>query len=168
MATRNSMWFWLAVVVLGTTVMLWAVFHFNRTGSRLFQRCVVDPIPKSVTELRVDRPGGIFAYGYTFRFKINEGDVAAIVASRPFRIVQNVKYENWGGLHFEWSPRSWSELAIYPSGMRKPAWFTPDLWHDPDAYAYEERAKQLTTWVLLYNQQIGEAYFLVTSSDYTP
>jgi hypothetical protein len=55
---------------------------------------------------------------------------------------------------------------VYPPGTHKPAWFTPDLWLNFDAYAYEERdARRSTTWMLLYNRQAGEGYFLVISTD---
>jgi len=169
MMTHRLVWLWLFVIaVLGCMAALLGVFRLSRVESRLFQRYVLDPIPESVTEMMVDRAREVSGYGYTFRFKIDGADVMRIIDSRPFQRVYNVKYERWGELHFEWSPSSWSGLAVYPSGERKPAWFTPELWRDPDAYAYEERGKQLTTCVLLYNRQAGEAYFLAFKGDYTP
>lgn len=158
----------MVVMILGCIIMLLGRLHFDRAGSSLFEQYVLDPIPPSVTDIRVDHARKLFGYGYTFRFKIAKPDVAMIIGSRPFQRVQDVGYERGGTLHFEWSPTSWEGLAVYPSGKGKPAWFTPDEWQDFDAYAYEERAEQKTTYLLLYNEQIGEAYFLTFKGDYTP
>jgi hypothetical protein len=165
MKRRTSMWRWLVtVVILGFVVGLFAIIFFRHTGPELVRRYVLDPVPRSVAEVRVDRLGGVFAYGYAFRFKINKADAAAIIMSRPFQEVQNAKYEDWGGLSFEWSPKSGCSLTIYSSEMSRPSWFDLGLWHSPDAYAYEEHATHQTTiYVFLYDRQGGEAYFIFTT-----
>ncbi len=169
MATRKVVWLWLMVVmILGSIAVLLGTLHFNRARSGLFRYYILNPIPASVTDIRVDHARVFFGYGYTFRFKIARADVAAIIGSRPFQRVRNVGYESGGTLHFEWSPTSWEGLAVYPSGQGKPAWFTPDSWQDPEAYAYQELAEQKTTYLLLYNEHVGEAYFLAFKGDYTP
>jgi hypothetical protein len=165
MKNRTSMWPWLlfAVVIIGSMVGLFGIYCFGHAGPRLFRRYVLDPVPRSVTEVRVDRLGGVFAYGYAFRFRIQEADVATIIKSRPFQRVQNVRYEDWGELNFEWSPTFGRGLSLYPSETSMPAWFTPGLWHDPESYAYEQCTAHRRTWVLLYNRQAGEAYFVFTT-----
>jgi hypothetical protein len=170
MATHKLLWLLplIIVMILGCIVVLLSALRLDQAGAGLFREYVLDPIPPSVAEIKVDHPRKIFGYGYTFRFKIARADVTAILDSRPFQKIQNAKYETWGTLHFEWSPTSWHGLAVYPSGKGKPGWFTPDLWQDPEAYAYEERAQKATTYVLLYNEPIGEAYFLAFRGDYTP
>jgi hypothetical protein len=169
MATHKVVWLWLMVVmILGSILVLLGTLHCKHARPRLFRLYILDPIPPSVADIRVDHARKLFGYGYTFRFKIAKTDVAAIVGSRPFRRVRNAKYENRGALDFEWSPTSSEELAVYPSGQGKPAWFRPDSWQDPEAYAYQERAEQETTCLLLYNEQVGEAYFLAFKGDYTP
>jgi len=170
MTTHRLLWLLLLIIVmtLGCIVVLLDLLQPNDAGPALFRQYVLNPIPPSVAEIRVDHARKIFGYGYTFRFKIARADVTAIVGSRPYRRVQNVEYESGGRLHFEWSPTSWREMAVYPSGKGKPAWFTPDSWQNPEAYAYEERAEKATTYVLLYNEQVGEAYFLAFRGDYTP
>ena len=169
MTTRKVVWLWLVVVMsLGSVVVLLGALHFNRARYSLFRYYILDPIPPSVTNIRVDHARKFFGYGYTFRFKIARADVEAVIGSRPFRRVRDVGYERGGTLHFMWSPASWEGMAVYPAGKGKPAWFRPDSWQDPEAYAYQERAEQEAIYLLLYNEQIEEAYFLAFRGDYTP
>ncbi|MHC4439476.1 MAG: hypothetical protein ACYS3S_19135, partial [Planctomycetota bacterium] len=70
-------------------------------ASQLFRQYILDPIPKSVTNIRADQPKKILGYKYTFRFNINRDDLALLIDSRHFMRVWNVKYKN-GYLYWGW------------------------------------------------------------------
>ena len=50
----------------------------------LFKRYVLDSIPQSVSEIKVDHDKWRLRYGYVFRFDIDQADVDKIVRSRSF------------------------------------------------------------------------------------
>ena len=137
--------------------------------SELFRRYVLAPIPESVTNIRADQPKNIGGYRYTFRFNIKRDDLTLLINSRPFVRVWNVKYKN-GCLFWAWD--TWREfsmngvtITVYGSSgwRREPRWFRPELWDNPEAYAFEkEVGGQEITKVLLYNEKEGEAYFIVS------
>jgi len=165
--------------------------------SEVFRRYVLDPIPESVTNIRADRPSIIFGYTYTFRFNINRDDLALLTNSRPFIRVWNVKYED-GSLNWGWGrveveglvipegspldiPKYGLSMSLY-SRARKPKWFRPELWDNPEAYGLYKIGDLVNTevvehdkensreskggtniQVLLYNEKEGEAYFIVSS-----
>ncbi len=157
-------------------------------ASQAFRQYVLNPIPKSVTNINADPASIIFGYTYTFRFNINRDDLALLINSRPFIRVWNVKYKN-GCISWEWDRAGPMGIAKHGHSMplygdvwdlpREPAWFKPELWDNPEAYGFLkvgnlvniqalERDRQksrgrLTIQVLLYNEKQGEAYFVVDS-----
>jgi len=57
-------------------------------------------------------------------------------------------------------------MIVYDSRSlrRKPKWFRPELWENPEAYAFKEKiGGRMYTQVLLYNEKEGEAYFIVSN-----
>jgi len=163
--------FFLALIVCGGLV--WLLILPERLSlpappSDLFKRYVLNPIPDSVMEIRADRTKAVLGYGYTFRFKISRADLDLIIDSRPFKRVSRMEYQE-GILTCRWDP-TFRDMAsglttyIYPPSIHKPKWFTLETWNNPDAYViYEVKKYQRDMWVLVYNEDVGEAYFLVWS-----
>ena len=67
-------------------------------------------------------------------------------------------------------------MIVYACGaLPEPAWFTPELWEHPEAYAFYKTDDKVNTQtigyrggdhkdyqVLLYNAKEGKAYFIVS------
>ena len=140
-------------------------------ASEAFRRYVLGPIPESVTNIR-----------YIFRFNINREDLSLLINSKPFVRVWNVKYRN-GNIDWYWDLDSpilgigmhGSSIICYKQSARKPGWFRPGLWDNPEAYAFwkegnlvnievfdKESRGPTEIRVLLYNENDAEAYFVVT------
>ena len=155
--------------------------------AEIFTKHILDPIPKSVTNLKADRPYCLRGYKYTLRFNINRADLALITGSRPFQRVWNVTYGMFGkgNLNWHWDPPGVTigpsrQIIVYhpKGGRREPKWFTPNLWDDPEAYAFHKEGdrvntqttryhkkanEQEITQVLLYNEKDQEAYFIISN-----
>ena len=153
--------------------------------TEIFTKHILDPIPKSVTNLKADRPYCFQGYTYTLKFNINKTDLALITGSRPLQRVWNVWYGN-GRLGWNWDPpggayRRGIQIIVYhpKGGRREPTWwFTPNLWDDSEAYAFQKVGDQVNaqaveyhrkaydqenTQVLLYNEKDQEAYFIISN-----
>ncbi len=156
-------------VVFCVVFFIYAVTALLRTPSpELFRRYVSAPIPASVMNIRYDRDLPVYRYAYTFRFNINESDLALLVNSRPFQKISNVKYDSQTGLYWEWDSTRSHSLSVYGPGQgrpwwwqRKPRWFTLDRWDNPQAYVFKDNSKNWSIQVLLYNDKLGQAYFIV-------
>lgn len=154
--------------------------------AEIFTKHILDPIPKSVTNLKADRPRCFLGYIYTLRFNINRADLALITKSRPFQRVWGVTYGMYvkGKLHWYWDPpgvtRHGFQLIVYhlKGGRREPKWFTPNLWDNPETYVFHKEGdlvntqtieynkkanEQKNTQVLLYNEKDQEAYFIISN-----
>lgn len=151
---------------------------------KIFTGYVLNPIPESVTNIKADKPSNFGGYKYTFRFNISREDLSLLINSQPFIRVWNVKYEH-GNLSWRWDRDEPSGIVRYGSSMNcydskgEPRWFRPDMWDDPEAYAFDKVGNlintqifeqdghhsdgRVTTQVLLYNEKEGEAYFIVSS-----
>lgn len=155
-------------------------------ASAAFRRYVLNPIPKSVTNIRADQPMKIHGYRYTFRFNINRDDLGLLINSRPFVRVWNVKYKNkhlswyWerGDGKFGMPKYRYSTTMICYKYTREPGWFTPELWDNPEAYAFckegdlmniqrfgKDTSGPVEIRVLLYNEKEGQAYYVVQFSE---
>jgi hypothetical protein len=135
--------------------------------SDVFRQYVLDPIPKSVTNIKADKPKEIWGYMYTLRFNINRSDLDLLIDSGALEKVWNVKYKK-GYLFWGWdrsSPGGRTIIVYHSRRWRKePRWFRPELWENPEAYAFEkEVGGQKITKILLYNEKEDEAYFIVSS-----
>ncbi len=170
--------------------------------SQAFKQYVLDPIPKSVTSIRAHQPSETLGCEYTFRFSISREDLSRLIDSGPFIRIWNVKYEG-AVLRWGWErPRpgqmgmstSQHYLPLYQSGwkaLRKPAWFKPGRWENPEAYGFFKSGNLVNIQaidrdarvvkrllegiepgpqnvpgptilkILLYNEKEGEAYFVV-------
>ncbi len=119
-----------------------------------FKYFIVDPIPKSVKNIKVDQSYDFG--GYVFRFNISEKDINIIVNSIALKRVSYLGYEN-GRLSITYEQHISEALVYQPEhGINEPVWFTPQKWSKCDAYALcgDDFNK-----ILLYNKDKGEAYF---------
>jgi hypothetical protein len=162
------------VVVLclcGVTLSIYAVRILQkRHASNLFRQYVLDPVPTSVTHMKADQPITIGGYGYVFRFAINSTDLELIRKSRPFR---EAEIEMHADSHVGWTwkglPSSGnlgeigSGLTVYGTG-REPYWFDLESWKNPETHALLQKDKDANIsdiQILIYNAELGHAYFIV-------
>ena len=136
--------------------------------SEIFRQHVLDPIPKSVTNVKADQPREIGGFMYTLRFDINRADIDMLIDSGPMERVWNVRYGDrrldWGWDQAGPGGRSMYGHSMIVYGRREPGWFRPELWDNPEAFASREEASGRTiTRVLLYDEREGEAYFIISS-----
>ena len=151
-------------------------------ASETFRQYVLNPIPGSVRNIRVDKPKYINGYRYTFRFNINRKDLSLLINSKPFVRVWNIKYRD-GSLDWYWDRDGpllgigthGSSMLCYNRSDRKPDWFKPGLWDNPETYAFwkegdlvnietfdKKSSGPVEIRLLLYNENDAEAYFVVT------
>jgi len=142
-------------------------FLQRRGAADLFRQYVVDPIPESVTHIKVDQPKTVGGYGYVFRFEINRTDMDRIVKSQPFGEAQISGFLGGGGLSFE-SKDSFRPVGtmfhVYQSKKRMPSWYTLESWDNPETYILMQEVKDPNTsdiQVLIYNAILGQAFFIV-------
>lgn len=156
--------------LFGLAFLIYVISAFQkRRTADLFRQYIVNPIPVSVTQIKVDHPQRHGGYGYVFRFNINQEDYERICESRPFRDVENLYYINGKDLSWDW--KDW--ISTKQSGergvafgiydlVRKPSWYDLPTWENPEAHALhkvdEKNNKDIQ--VLLYNRDIGQAYFI--------
>jgi len=149
----------------------------GKVGSEAFKRYILDPIPKSVTNIKVDQPKNFQGYRYIFRFNINRSDLDLIIHSEPFVRIWDVEDVN-GSIYWRWDHpdgRHGSSIICYDH-TKEPSWFRPkNKWYAYEAYAFErvgnlQNAETLIKQsdgptnikVLLYNENEYEAYFIIT------
>lgn len=144
-STRRRRWLWAGVVSLlcVAVVSKYAMDMRRRTQiPRRFREHVVDPVPESVADLKMDQPMTHGGYGYVFRFSISEADLELIRASHPFRRARELCYGD-GVLSWDWADTDWRTASGREAGhvftiytlVRQPSWFDLESWSDPDAYA---------------------------------
>lgn len=170
-------------VILVSLGIIWS--RYVRSDAAVFFRgYVLDPIPPSVAKIRVDRPKTIGGYGYVFRFAISKSDLSLLRDSRPLKPVTNVSYHHgllnweWDGTASEGNPSyhiSEGGLSVYGEWSRIPPWATGlDEWTKVESYALNsvkqrpgKRAIDIME-VLIYNEELGEAYFFAWRSPRWP
>ncbi len=172
-ATRSHRWLLLALFIVALLAcgggVLLGVLRAGRAvrPAELFRRHILDPIRHSVARIRADQTKDAFGYGYAFRFAISRTDLGLILGSRPFQKVVRLRYRDkilsWDWKTAERETGSGMGMPVYGLRQHVPAWFTPEQWPDPEAYAIFDRGEGATdVRVLLYNEEVGEAYFIVT------
>jgi len=137
--------------------------------SQGFWRLVCKPIPKSVTEIKMDRRTRWWRgrHKYVFHFKIDEEDLSHILNSWPFQEIQHFKYNpetsmlSWEPPDFKrLQPPSSRQLYNIRSGESGPEWFNLEQWDSPKAYKYMVRSDVHRLRLLVYNKKLREAYFI--------
>ena len=131
--------------------------------SEAFSKFVCRPIPKSVTNIKMDR---LIRWNgwhrYVFHFKIDEADLSPILNSKPFKEVSEFKYTGSGHLSWEYlGPGSQQGFSLYTkTGTSSvPNWFKLQNWENPKVYLYMVR-DIFRVRFLIYNKELGEAYFI--------
>jgi len=132
-------------------------------GPWIFIRYVRFPIPKSVKNIKAERPSWeISGHKYVMRFKINKKDLNLIINSRPFKEMIGVSYGR-GVLDWRLDLHHGESIPLYVStGRAEPKWFRPDQWKNPKVYRFRERNTSYREHlqVLIYNEEIDEAYLI--------
>jgi hypothetical protein len=123
----------------------------------LFRRYVLDPIPPSVTEIKAHRTKALFGYGYTFRFKISRSDLGLITQSRPFKRVAKIECTQDNFVNWDWESAPGRTMLVYAPGQRRPRWYRPHTWANPEGYAVPDGEIR----ILIYNERAGEAYMII-------
>ncbi len=165
--SRKSLIVYVVLSLFGAVFLIYVISILRKSStSELFRWYVLDPIPASVTGIKVDQPHKIRGYTYVFRFDINRADLDRIVESRPFREAQITGFLGGGSLFFKWkgSPNPIGNgFSMY--GTRKPSWYTLESWDNPETYALVQEVKDVKTsdiQVLIYNGRLGQAFFIVS------
>jgi len=116
----------------------------GKVGSEAFKQYILDPIPKSVTNIKVDQPKNFQGYRYIFRFNINRSDLDLIIHSEPFVRIWDVEDVN-GSIYWRWDHpdgRHGSSIICYDH-TKEPSWFRPkNKWSAHEAYAFIGRANE--------------------------
>jgi len=138
--------------------------------SQGFWRLVRKPIPKSVNEIKMDRLTKWWRgwHRYVFHFKIDEEDLSHILNSWPFQEIRHFKYNpetsilSWEPIDFKGSLELPSSKQLYNIGPGEsvPEWFNLEQWDSPKAYKYMIRSDVHRFRLLVYNKELGEAYFI--------
>ena len=144
------------------------------SNTRIFSKCVLSPIPKSVKDIKLDQQQYFSGYIYVLRFNISKDDVVLIINSRPFIELEGVTYR-LGSLYYERikDPEIDTQKKLYNNNSvintplywssEPPEWFKPNDWNNPKIYRYRTKlgkANTYSTKVLIFNEQLGEAYFI--------
>ena len=154
-----------ALVICGGIVWLFVLparLRLPMSPEELFRHHVLQEIGDSVTGIKVVRTGANATNeGYTFRFKINRADLSSITDSRPFKRVEQMECRD-GILSLDCAETPGLTTFLHPPGVYKPRWLTLETWKNPEAYYLREEGEyHWNTWLLVYNEQLGEAHFLV-------
>ena len=150
----------------------------------IFRKYVLKPIPKSVSDIKVDKlsPGGLFGSGRNFvmHFKISKAATELILNSRAFEEFEWAAYRQhtrWGVLEwgnkgtFVFDPQEnlyrgtmTHSIIVYTRKEPPSEWFKPTDWNGPKVkvYSFKEkwgRSRRYRTNVFIFNEDLGEAYF---------
>jgi hypothetical protein len=148
-------------IVLGIVT---PIVNRRLSPTEAFSKFVCRPIPKSVTEIKMDRQiSWLGSHRFVFHFKIDEEDLSHILESWPFKEVPKIKYTDSGRLWWEYlGPGSRQGFSLYkPTGTSPaPEWFKLQNWDSPKAYLYTVRIDTRRHRFLVYSKKLGEAYFI--------
>jgi hypothetical protein len=141
--------------------------------SRTFKKYVLEPIPKSVSDIKVDEiehPG--LGHCYVMRFRIEKADLSLVLNSRLFQKFTSVTYKQ-GRLTWSGIDKSSDLLRLTLTGgdcllytnqqYGPPDWFRPNDWDMPKVYVVKEKygkSSRYQTKVLIYSEKLEEAYFV--------
>jgi hypothetical protein len=174
----------LLLVIVGALV----AWEFALGPRAAFRRLVVDRIPHSVRNIKVDRCqlstrtdrlySAVDVHAHVLRFDIGEDDVSRIIAEHGLRTVGWEKVQSYEGeiichpwmikLYMSRDPNE-DKDAMYP-GCPRPSWFDLDSWFDLPNWQGEPRLRTALNWrasngyeeltFLYYNEQLGSAFFI--------
>ena len=128
-----------------------------------FKKYILDPIPKSVRNIKVDQTESFYGYAYLFEFDIDRKDLKLIRDSKSLKIIPTIEYVKKCFLITYDQEGNSILLEIYE--YRKQAqWFHPELWRNYDAYGYFKFNHQTDIRLLLFNTEENKAYFYTEST----
>ena len=148
--------------------------------NKAFINYILNPVPKSVKNIKVDEPRTMDGYTYTFRFNIDRTDVNRIIFSQPFEQVLDVKYNaiKNGYLSWKWDTGHDESLIVYNPRFdyKEPEWFELEQLENPQTYVFVKIGDKINsealeyvekvngvqdTKIFIYNEKEGEAYFII-------
>ena len=145
------------------------VVNKRLSPSEAFSKFVCRPIPRSVTDIKMDR---LIRWNgwhrYVFHFKIDEADLPSILNSKPFQEIRHSKYNPKTSM-LSWEPIDFKNTLQLPSSRQLynihpvesvPEWFNLEQWDSPKAYKYLVRTGVHRLRLLIYNKELREAYFI--------
>ena len=155
------------LVLLAAGGLLGLGLRSSRTS--LFEQLVISPIPESVRNIEVDQRYSLWRRvqssgelsTYLLKFDISRGDVEKIIAFASLTEWPSVEY-TFGGVYYRLPNGEKTDIHLYWSRER-PQWFDLPEWKSFKAY-YAGDEGGTKSWcrvrLLLYNEQLGRAYFV--------
>lgn len=129
-----------------------------------FKKYILDPIPKSVKNIKVDQTIRYYGYGYLFGFDINREDLNLIINSKSLKKITHVGYSN-GYLNLEYNNDPGGIILPVYGNMKAAQWFDPESWINPDCYSYIKMINHQNDFrILLFNAEENKAYFYIERS----
>jgi hypothetical protein len=127
-----------------------------------FKKYILNPIPKSVKNIKVDQTMSFYGYAYLFGFDIDKEDLKLIIDSQSLTSATYIDYA-LGCFDIEYHFKDYDGLMIRVYGDNKPArWFHPKSLKNPDCYCYiTEINNQNDRRILLFNKEENKAYFFI-------
>ena len=130
-----------------------------------FKKYILDPIPKSVKNIKVDQTMKYYGYAYLFGFDIDKDDLKLIIDSK---LLIKTTYTGYsvGSFDVEYHYKDYDAMSILVYGLDKPArWFQPESWKNPDCYCYITMINYQNDFrILLFNTEENKAYFYIERS----
>ena len=131
-----------------------------------FKKYILDPIPKSVKNIKVDQTMKYYGYAYLFGFDIDKDDLKLIIDSK---LLIKTTYTGYsvGSFDVEYHYKDYDAMSIlvYEYNQKPARWFHPELWKNPDCYCYitliNSQVRQIETRILLFNKEENKAYFFI-------
>ena len=170
MRTKYKHYLLILIIVSAFVILaLTAVMVKTSSPHGVFTKFVLDPIPSSVSDIKVDKPWELSGHRYVMHFKISKTDLELILNSKPFKEMMDIEYKN-GRLRWHESPSHAESLGLYRpyDGQPGPVWFRPDKYDDPRVYTLVERSLRNRDHmqVLIYDENVPEAYFVEYQEGY--
>ncbi len=142
----------------------WAASTYWLLPPRVFRKALLDPIPASVRRIGGTASNHGPGHMYVLRFDISEADLQLILASDQF---EEVGYAACHGNRLVYgetqeTARPWEFSGALPE-MRPPHWCASADPNALKAYVIEDidvESTGLLVRLLLYNQRIGQAYYV--------
>ena len=126
-----------------------------------FKRYILDPIPKSVKNIKIDQTSMFNGYSYLFGFDIAREDINLIIESKSLT-KKTVRYSDGRFIVDNVGRYNTISLLVYARNEKQAEWFNPELWTNPDAYVYYKRIDTNVDYqILLFNEEENKAYFFI-------
>ncbi len=156
--------------------------NMSLSETEFFQKFLIDPIPPSVTDLRLEHAGTFSDPVYVMSFKIDVNDVERIIAARRFTEQEKWTYGTDG--HLRWTyeyatgdvlgetevneeSRVVASISLGTNDTHpyKPEWLKAEKPRAVHFYCYRvnrdaTNPSHITDHVLIYNENLREGYYV--------